>query len=68
HCSPAPELEAYGAGKLRNAVVDGDVEFGSVMAGQSAGMVHEILPAAQIIRDIFEDAHRISLKGDDSFK
>ena len=68
HCSPAPELEAYGAGKLRNAVVDGDVEFGSVMAGQSAGMVHEILPAAQIIRDIFEDAHRISLRSDDKFK
>ena len=68
HCSPAPELEAYGAGKLRNAVVDGDVEFGSVMAGQSAGMVHEILAAAQIIRDIFEDAHRISLRSDDKFK
>ena len=68
HCSPAPELEAYGAGKLRNAVVDGDVEFGSVMAGQSAGMVHEILPAAQIIRDIFEDAHQISLRSEDNFK
>ena len=68
HCSPASELEAYGAGKLRNAVVDGDVEFGSVMAGQSAGMVHEILPAAQIIRDIFEDAHRISLRSDEKFK
>ena len=37
-------------------------------AGQSAGMVHEILPAAQIIRDIFEDAHRISLRSDDKFK
>ena len=67
-CASTEELEAYGAGKLRNAVVDGDVELGSVMAGQSAGMVNDILPAAQIIRDIFEDAHRISLRFEDSFK
>lgn len=64
----AQELEAYGAGKLRSAVVDGDVEWGSVMAGQSAGMVREILPAAQIIRDICEDARRIASNLEDSFK
>ena len=35
------EIEELGAGALRNAVVDGDVEYGSVMAGQIAGLVRK---------------------------
>lgn len=37
----AEEIEELGAGALRNAVIDGDVVDGSVMAGQIAGLVKE---------------------------
>jgi len=50
------DIESLGAGKLRDCVVDGDVEWGSSMAGQSAGMVNDIRPAAEIIRDLFSEA------------
>jgi len=53
------ELEALGAGKLRAAVIDGDVEWGSVMAGQSAGLVKKVQPAAEIIKELFSDAERV---------
>ncbi len=43
------EIEHFWAGALRRAVVEGDVENGSVMAGQSVGMVNEILPVAEIL-------------------
>ena len=42
-------IERFWAGALRKAVIDGDVENGSVMAGQSVGMVKAEEPAAQII-------------------
>ena len=45
------ELEQFTLGSLRRAVFDGDVDSGSLMAGQVAGMVHEIRP----LRAIFED-------------
>lgn len=48
------EIEKLGTGKLRAAVVDGDVDFGSVMAGQSAAMVDRIQPARDIIIELFE--------------
>ena len=53
------ELEALGAGRLRAAVVDGDVENGSVMAGQVAGLVKEVLPVAQIFEDIVAGAETV---------
>ncbi|MBS0255307.1 MAG: nitronate monooxygenase [Proteobacteria bacterium] len=43
------EIERFWAGALRRAVIEGDVENGSVMAGQSVGMVTAEEPAAQII-------------------
>jgi len=43
------EIEHFWAGALRRAVIDGDVENGSVMAGQSVGMVTAEEPAAEII-------------------
>ncbi len=43
------EIEHYWAGALRRAVVEGDVETGSLMAGQSVGMVKAIEPVAVII-------------------
>ncbi|MDR1379366.1 MAG: enoyl-[acyl-carrier-protein] reductase FabK [Synergistaceae bacterium] len=54
------DIERLGTGKLRSAVVDGDVEWGSLMAGQSAGMVREILPAAEIIEKLFSEAKDIA--------
>ncbi len=57
--APAKEIEALGTGKLRAAVVDGDVEWGSLMAGQSAAMVNEILPAKVIIENMFAEAEKI---------
>ena len=50
------QIEHYWAGALRRAVVDGDVENGSVMAGQSVGMVTREEPAADIIRTLLEEA------------
>ena len=50
------EIEAFGSGKLRLAVVDGDAEMGSMMAGQSAGLVKAVEPAADIINDIITGA------------
>jgi enoyl-[acyl-carrier protein] reductase II len=47
------EMEKLGAGRLRDAVINGDVEWGSVMAGQSSSMINDIKPAAQIIEDLF---------------
>jgi enoyl-[acyl-carrier protein] reductase II len=47
------EIEKLGTGKLRAAVVDGDVDYGSVMAGQSAGLVDRIQPARDIILELF---------------
>ena len=48
------EFEKIGMGALRAAVVDGDTEMGSVMAGQSAGLVHDIKPCTEIVKEMFE--------------
>ena len=46
------QIEHFWAGALRRAVIDGDVENGSVMAGQSVGMVTKEEPAADIIAEL----------------
>lgn len=50
------EIEHYWAGALRRAVIDGDVENGSVMAGQSVGMVTKEQSVAEIIAELLEQA------------
>ena len=57
--APAEEIEKLGMGKLRAAVVDGDTEWGSLMSGQSAAMVNDILPAREIVRGLFDEARRV---------
>jgi enoyl-[acyl-carrier protein] reductase II len=52
----AAAIEAAGTGKLAAAMRDGDIETGSVMAGQAAAMVTDIAPAATIIADIMAQA------------
>ena len=53
------ELEALGGGALRLAAVEGDLEKGCFLAGQAAGMVRRRQPAAEIIREIFEEAENV---------
>ena len=50
------ELEELTLGSLRKAVYDGDVENGSVMSGQIAGLVDEIRSVEQVIVDVLEEA------------
>ncbi|MBA3729316.1 MAG: nitronate monooxygenase, partial [Sphingomonas sp.] len=50
------QIEHYWAGALRRAVIDGDVEGGSVMAGQSVGMVKREEPVAEIISELVAEA------------
>ena len=40
---------------LKQAALEGDVEWGKVEAGQSAGLVHEILPAAEVMRRLVQE-------------
>ncbi len=50
------QIEHYWAGALRRAVIDGDVEHGSLMAGQSVGMVSREEPLADIVATLLEEA------------
>ena len=50
------QIEHYWAGALKRAVIDGDVESGSVMAGQSVGMVNREEPVAAIIQELVDEA------------
>ncbi len=50
------EIEKLGVGSLRRAMVDGDVENGTVMAGQVSAMVKKVQPVKDIIRDIINEA------------
>ncbi|MBC2651450.1 NAD(P)H-dependent flavin oxidoreductase [Novosphingobium aerophilum] len=49
------KIEHFWAGALRRAVIDGDVENGSLMAGQSVGMVTREEPAAAIIAELIAE-------------
>ena len=56
------ELEELTLGSLRRAVYDGDVENGSVMAGQIAGLVSEIRPVKVIIESVIAEAKNVLKK------
>jgi enoyl-[acyl-carrier protein] reductase II len=54
--TPEAELTAlYGSRSLKDAALHGDVEWGKVEAGQSAGLVDELLPAADVVRRLVEE-------------
>lgn len=57
--APFEEIEALGVGGLRRAFEEGDVQTGSLMAGQSAAMVHKIEPCADIIKSYFEGTEAV---------
>ena len=50
------ELERFTLGSLRKAVFDGDTENGSLMAGQAAGLLHEVRPVEEIFAAMVSDA------------
>jgi enoyl-[acyl-carrier protein] reductase II len=50
------EVENFWAGALKSAAIDGDVELGSLMAGQSVGLADKILPIQGIIDELVNDA------------
>jgi enoyl-[acyl-carrier protein] reductase II len=52
------EVERFWIGALRRAVIDGDVEQGSLMAGQTVGLADEIKPVAAVIDELVSDAER----------
>ncbi len=49
-------VERFWIGALKNAVIDGDVTKGSLMAGQSVGLVDEVKPLKSIIDEMIGDA------------
>lgn len=53
------EIIEFGTGKLRLAVVEGDMTNGSVMAGQIAGMVNDIVPVKELIERIIAEAEEV---------
>jgi enoyl-[acyl-carrier protein] reductase II len=58
------QIEHYWAGALKRAVIEGDVETGSVMAGQSVGMVKDEAPVADILRQLVDEAaHALERRG-----
>lgn len=56
------DVENFGLGKLREAMQEGNIKDGSLMAGQGVALVHKIQPAADIIREIREEATMIATK------
>jgi enoyl-[acyl-carrier protein] reductase II len=50
------EIEHFWAGALRRAVIDGDIENGSMMAGQSVGLVTRIQSVAEILEEVTAQA------------
>lgn len=55
-CSPVTEYEKLGIGKLKAASVDGDVEMGSLMSGQIAGLIKEEKTVKEVIEEMVSQA------------
>ena len=53
------ELDKLGKGALRRAVIDGDMDYGSVMSGQIAGLVNKEQTAQEILDDLYSDYLRV---------
>ncbi len=56
---PDEELEALGENSWRRAVVEGDTEKGCFLSGQIAAMVKKEQPAAEIVREVAEEAEKV---------
>ncbi|MHB8904339.1 MAG: enoyl-[acyl-carrier-protein] reductase FabK [Patescibacteria group bacterium] len=58
-CSPVSEYEKLGTGRLKAASVDGDVEMGSLMSGQIAGLIKEEKTVKEIIEEIVSQTEAV---------
>ena len=56
---PLEEMENLTVGSLRRAVQEGDIQSGTFMSGQIAGLVQEIRPAAQILETVSREAEEL---------
>lgn len=57
--APFEELEKLTLGSLRKAVIDGDIDNGSLMSGQIAGMIKDVKTCKEIISSIVSDAEKL---------
>ncbi|HCF71568.1 MAG TPA: enoyl-[acyl-carrier-protein] reductase FabK [Syntrophomonas sp.] len=57
--APVEQLMELGKGRYSAASLQGDLDNGSILAGQICGLVHSIQPAAEIIEDIMKEAHLV---------
>jgi len=53
------EIVEFGTGRLRLAVKEGDMTHGSFMSGQIAGLVHEVLPVAEVVQRTVAEAEKV---------
>ncbi|MGE5396477.1 MAG: enoyl-[acyl-carrier-protein] reductase FabK [Chitinophagales bacterium] len=56
---PTEELEKLGAGRYPTAAVKGDMEEGTILAGQICGLVKKVQPAGEIVKEVIEEAQGI---------
>ena len=56
---PKEEVLKFGTGSLKRAVVDGDFSKGSFLAGEVAGLVSKVEPAAAIVEDVMQGAEKL---------
>lgn len=66
--APLMELEKLTLGGLRRAVAEGDVETGSVMAGQVAGMLREIRPLREIFEELYAGGQRVLRETEEAWR
>ncbi len=53
------DIIEFGTGRLQRAAMEGDVVHGSVMAGQVSGMIHDVVPAAEVLRRTVAQAEAV---------
>ncbi|MBI2830846.1 MAG: enoyl-[acyl-carrier-protein] reductase FabK [Chloroflexi bacterium] len=58
-CTSVEEVRAFGMGRVRLGLIEGDIENGTLLAGQIAGMINGIKPVKTIIEDMVRDAEAI---------
>lgn len=66
--APLMELEKLTLGGLRRAVTEGDVETGSLMAGQVAGMLREIRPLREIFEELCAGGRRVLRETEEAWR
>lgn len=52
------EVEKYWMGALRRAAVEGDIDYGSLMAGQSVGLVDKVVPIRELVAELLDDGEK----------